>query len=145
MTEQTNNLGKLESVHPLSPAYLQRAAGVAVISFIFFVAMLIVFSIRQNIGYFLLSTAFLIVELFTLFGWLSQRKAQVKLFENGLTFKKFSCLWSEIKFVESDNQKTCTIIKNDGEKIVLPEAIHNMPGVISKIEKKRGVAENEKV
>src|SRR5437773_12397915 len=43
------------------PAQVQRAVFIAVLSFLFFLAMMIVFYIRQSMLYFLLATAFLIV------------------------------------------------------------------------------------
>ena len=46
-----------------SPAQLQRAAFVAVLSFLFFLAMMLLFYIRQSFLYFLLATAFLIVYI----------------------------------------------------------------------------------
>jgi hypothetical protein len=49
---KTQELGKLKSVYGISPAYLQRAAIVAIVSFVFFLLMLVAFSLRQNIGYF---------------------------------------------------------------------------------------------
>lgn len=49
--------------HPDSPAQLQRAAFVAVLSFLFFLAMMLLFYIRQSFLYFLLATAFLIVYI----------------------------------------------------------------------------------
>ena len=57
MSENTTALGGLRAVYGTSPALLQRAAIIAVVSFIFFLAMLVVFSLRQNIGYFILATA----------------------------------------------------------------------------------------
>ena len=88
MSDQIKQLGKLESVHPTSPVFLQRALVVIILSFIFFFAMLIAFTLRQHFGYFLLATAFLIVKLFTLFGWLMQRRKEVKIYENGIAIGK---------------------------------------------------------
>lgn len=135
------DLGKLESVHGIAPAFLQRAAIIVVVSFIFFVAMLIAFSIRQNIGYFLLGTAFLIVQLFTLFGWVMQKRTELKLFENGFTYKKQNCNWDEIESMSvrdgngllSGGKIGCEIKKTNGEKIVLSEAIHDINGVVRRI------------
>jgi hypothetical protein len=135
------DLGKLESVHGIAPAFLQRAAIIVVVSFIFFVAMLIAFSIRQNIGYFLLGTAFLIVQLFTLFGWVIQKRTELKLFENGFTYKKQTCNWDEIESMSvrdgsslfSAGKTGCEIKKTNGEKIVLSEAIHDINGVVQRI------------
>ncbi|MET0753698.1 MAG: hypothetical protein ABWZ66_10015, partial [Pyrinomonadaceae bacterium] len=96
MSEQTQNLGKLESVHGIAPAYMMRALVVASLSFVFFLVMLVGFYIRQNIGYFLLSTAFLVVYVLTMFGWLAQRRKVLRIYENGFSYKKFAASWDEI-------------------------------------------------
>lgn len=138
MTNQTAKLGKLESVHSIAPVYLQRALVVIVLSFIFFLAMLIAFSLRQQVGYFLLATAFLIVKLFTLFSFMSQRKKVMRLYENGLVLGKQICFYNEIKEIslKQAGKNKGEIIKTDGEKIVLPEAIHNIHAVMEKIDEK---------
>lgn len=141
---ETQTLGKLESVHVISPVYLQRALIIIILSFIFFLAMLIVFSLRQNVGYFLLATAFLIIQLFTLFSFMQARKKVVKLYENGFTFAKKICRYDEIKEIQN-NQTSCEIIKNNGEKIVLTEIIYDLKGLAEKIIQKSGVLQNEKV
>ena len=128
MTEQ--NLGKLESIHAIAPAFLQRAVIVIVLSFIFFLAMMFGFYIRQNIGYFLLSTAFLIVYIFTMFSWVMMRKNIVKIYENGLTYKKFTARWNEIEAVNRYE-----IRKTKGEKIVLSESIQGVEQIIERIKK----------
>jgi hypothetical protein len=152
MAEQTQKLGKLESVHGISPVYLQRALIVIILSFIFFMAMLIAFSLREQIGYFLLSTAFLIVNLFTLFGFMMQRKKVVKIYENGLTYKNQTCFYDDIKEIflkETDKLKSkCEITKIDGEKILIPEIIHDVAGIVDKIHQKvdaEGVEEDEEI
>lgn len=88
----TKSLGRLTAVHGLAAAQLQRAVFIAVLSFIFFLAMLLVFYARQNILYFLLSTAFLIVYLLTMFSWVMQRRHVVQVYENGIAYKKQSAL-----------------------------------------------------
>jgi hypothetical protein len=134
MVDQKSELGKLESVHRISPVFLQRAAIVAALSFFFFLAMIIAFSIRQNIGYFLLATAFLVVEIFTLIGWFSQRGAEFKIFENGFTYKKQVCGWNEIKSIAAGGQKLkYEIKKKNGEKIVLTEMIQGLDAIIKRI------------
>lgn len=151
MTDQTLKLGKLESVHGVSPVYLQRAIIVIVLSFIFFLAMLIAFTLRQQVGYFLLATAFLIVKLFTLFGFMSQRKKVVLLYENGLVLGKQICFYDEIKEIKlkqtskmiGGERNECEITKTDGEKIIFPEAIHNIHAVMEKIDKKLGFGGDE--
>lgn len=131
-------LGKLESVHGIAPAFMQRAVIVAVLSFLFFMAMMLGFYVRQNIGYFLLASAFLIVYVLTMFGWLVMRKNVVKVYENGLTYKKFAVVWDEIAAVETktaNNKKSgYEISKKDGEKIVLSETIDGIELIIKRIQ-----------
>lgn len=140
MSLEEKQLGTLISVHGIAPVFLQQAAIVAVVSFIFFLVMLIAFSIRQNVGYFLLATAFLIVQLFTLFGFFAIKRSIFKIFENGFTYKKHVCLWSEIESIEAaENRLTggskinYEIKKTGGEKIVLTGAIHRIEAIIKRI------------
>lgn len=125
-----SNLGKLKSTHGISSAFLQRAIFVAVLSFVFFMAMLVGFYIRQNIGYFLLSTAFLIVYILTMVSWIMLRKNSLKVYENGISYKKFTARFDEIaEVVQSD--KSYEICKTDGEKVVLSDAIEGLEQVIT--------------
>ncbi|HEX8287915.1 MAG TPA: DUF6585 family protein [Pyrinomonadaceae bacterium] len=143
MLETTKSLGKFQRVYGTSPVYLQRAAIIAVVSFVFFLAMLIAFSIRQNIGYFLLATAFLLVQLLTLFGWITQRKNELKLYENGFEYRKNVYLWNEIKTTKmktesrmlSGRKINFEITKINGEKIVLTEAIHQIAEILARIDR----------
>lgn len=130
------NLGKLESVHAIAPANLQRAVIVAVLSFVFFLGTLLAFYVRQNIGYFLLSTAFLLVYILTMFGWIMLRKNVLKIYENGFSYKKFSARWREIETV-SARGKSFEIIKTGGEKIVLSEAIEGIEQILALINARR--------
>ena len=84
------DLGNLSSVHGVSPASLHPAAIVAVVSFAFFMAMLIAFYIRQEIGFFVLSSAFLVLYLFTMVALVLQKRNTVKIYENGISYKKFT-------------------------------------------------------
>ena len=137
MPEASEKLGKLRAVYGTSPALLQRAAIIAIVAFIFFLAMLIAFSIRQNFGYFVLATAFLIVQLFTLSGWLMQRKNELKIFENGFTYRKKTCFWKEITAIEEKNKNgsliNCTITKIDGSKIILTDVLMRIEEIINQI------------
>jgi hypothetical protein len=139
MIEKAQNLGKLISIHTIAPAFLQRAVIIAVLSFVFFLAMLAVFSVRQNFIYFFLSTAFLIVYLFTMFGWLMMRKNILKIYENGLTYRKFTARWNEIEAVEPNNKNgkiNCEIRKTKGEKITLTDSIYEVEKAVRLIEAK---------
>lgn len=140
MTQTIQNLGKPQAVYGTSPAYLQRAAITAVISFIFFLAMLLVFSVRQNIGYFLLATAFLIVQIFTLFGWVTQSRSRLEIFENGFAYRKKTCRWEEIATIDVKTGKraqiSCEITKKNGEKIYLSEVIYRIEEAIRRLKEK---------
>lgn len=128
-------LGKFQSAHGIAPAYLQRAVIVAVLSFTFFLAMLFAFYLRQNIGYFLLSTAFLLVYLLTMFGWLLMRKNIVKIYENGFAYRKARAAWSEIERVAPKGRKNFEIVKTSGETIVLSDAIEDVGQIVKRIER----------
>ncbi|MGC2236643.1 MAG: hypothetical protein WA584_10810 [Pyrinomonadaceae bacterium] len=141
MLEKTLNLGKLESTHGIAPAYMMRAVVVASLSFVFFLLMLAGFYIRQNVGYFLLSTAFLVVYVLTMFGWLAQRRKVLKVYENGFSYKKFAASWDEIDSIDVKTVKraaggaelNCEVTKTGGDKVILSEVIHDCAKVVGRI------------
>jgi hypothetical protein len=139
MSQTIQNLGKLQAVYGTSPVYLQRAAITAIVSFVFFLAMLLVFSVRQNIGYFLLATAFLIVQIFTLLGWVTQSRSRLEIFENGFAYRKKTCRWDEIGAIDVKTGKNarigCEITKKNGEKIYLSEVIYRIEEAVKRFEK----------
>jgi len=130
-------LGKIIGVYGIAPAFLQRAVIVAVLSFLFFMITMVMFSMWRNFLYFFLSTAFLIVYLATMFGWLMMRKNVLKIYENGLTYRKFTARWDEIESVET-NEKGAKlnfeIRKKKGEKIALTESIFGVEQAVKIIE-----------
>ena len=139
-------LGKLVSEHSIAPAYIQRATIVAVLSFVFFMAMMIAFYLRQKLGYFLLSSGFLVLYILTMFGWMMLRKNVVRIYENGFSYRKFSAGWSEIAEIDKRRKGvklTCEIRKKSGEKTVLTEAIEGVEQIITRIETERGKRESE--
>ena len=117
------NLGKLVSVHSVSPASLHRAAIVAVVSFAFFLGMLLAFYIRQELGFLVLSSAFLVLYLFTMVNLLLQKRNTVRIYENGISYKKFTASWSEITRVQADTKTGIMISKNKGEIVTLTPSI----------------------
>ena|SRR5215213_4995422 len=119
VTKHQPGLGKLISVHGISPLFLQRAAIVAVVSFLFFLATLLYFYLEQSIGYFVLSSAFLVVYIFTMIGWVIQKRNTVSLYENGITHRKFSATWDEIQSVKVDAATGITIVKSSGESLAI--------------------------
>jgi hypothetical protein len=58
----------------IQPAQLQRAVFIAVLSFMFFLAMMFAFYIRQSMLYFLLATAFLILYIVTMISFFKLRR-----------------------------------------------------------------------
>jgi hypothetical protein len=102
------------------------------------------FLIRPGFVFVLLGTAFLVVQLFTLFGWLGQRNTEFKLFENGFSYKKFVCFWNEIEsiHVKAESQLTggakinCLVRKTGGQEIVLTDVIEDLESIVKIIDGK---------
>ena len=63
-----------KQVSPMTAAKLQRAVFIAVLSFMFFLAMMLAFYIWQSMLYFLLATAFLIVYIITMISFVRMRR-----------------------------------------------------------------------
>lgn len=61
-----------------SPSQLQRAIFIAVLSFLFFLAMMFAYYIRQSALYFLLATAFLFVYIVTMISFVRLRRSESK-------------------------------------------------------------------
>jgi hypothetical protein len=67
------------------------------------------------------------------------RKNVLKIYENGLTYRKFEARWNEIDAVEaSRNGKKLNfeIRKTKGGRITLTESIHNVEQAVATIESK---------
>lgn len=137
MPQPADNLGKLVSVHGISPAYLQRAVFIVILSFTFFLATMIVYYIRQNVLYFLLASAFLITYIFTLFGWVMQRRAVLQVFESGLKYKKQTARWEEIDDVNADGM----ISLSNGKRVTILRSLHDFEKILEIVRQKAGVME----
>ena len=116
-----NGLGRLISVHGISPAYLQRAVFIVVLSFVFFLAMMLVYYLRQSLVYFLLASAFLVLYIITMFSWVLMRRSVVQVHENGMIYRGRTILWGQIESVEPDG----TISTRTGKPIVIPSTLHD--------------------
>lgn len=138
MPETPPSLGKLVSAYPIAPAFLQRAAFIAVLAFLFFLGMMFAYYMRQSIGYFLLATAFLLLYLVTMFSLVTQKKSVVRIFENGVTYKKFESRWDEIETVTNSPGKKpqIEIRKRDGESTVLPSTIDGLDQIAAYLKNK---------
>lgn len=129
MNETEKDLGRLTAVYGIAPVYVQRAVFMAVLSFLFFLAMMFAFYVLQSALYFLLSTAFLIVYLLTMFSFVMQRKKSIEVFENGLKYKKHKVTWDEIESVDSDGN----VSLKSGKEFILPKTIHQFETVVGLI------------
>jgi hypothetical protein len=141
MPSDQKDFGRLISTHTISPAYFQCAAFMAVLSFLFFLAMMIGFYARRNVGYFLLATAFLLVYLATMFSLFSQRRTAVNIFENGITYKKFSARWSEVTATETTEKRSSRrplieLRKKDGQSMVLPDTVTDAEGMMTSVRRR---------
>ena len=114
-------LGPLISSHGISPVFLQRAAIIAIVSFLFFLGTLAYFYIQQQLIYFVLSSAFLVVYIFTMVSWVFQKRNIVSIYENGIARRKFITTWDEIKSVTAEADSGITIVKSDGESLTIPK------------------------
>ena len=131
----TTDLGRLVSVHGTSPVYLQRAAIITGLSFLFFMGTLLIFYAQQSIGYFVLSTAFLVVYIFTLIGWVMQKRNVVSIYENGIAYRKFKASWDEIKSVTADSKSGITIVNSTGDSITIGKSVTGLNEIASTIRK----------
>jgi hypothetical protein len=130
---QEPKLGKLIAVHSTSPAFLQRAAIVTALSFLFFLVALIFYIVWQSFLYFALATGFLIVQIFTMIGWWMQKRNSLSIYTNGLGYRKRSLLWDQISDVEQNADSSVAINLATGETVELPSSLHGLDRVHSYI------------
>ncbi len=132
MPERDKSLGKIVAIHVLAAEHVQRAVFIAVLSFVFFMAMMVVFYVRENLLYFLLASAFLVVYVITLLSWILQRRSVVKVHERGISFKKQTATWDEISGVDD----TGTVTLKSQKQIVLPRVLNDLDSVVGRIRSK---------
>jgi len=125
MPPTQEDLGKMVAAYPTAPSFVQRAAIIAILSFLFFLAMLVAFLARQQIGYLVLAAAFLILNIFTLTGFIMQRRNVVRVFEDGLGYGKSSVKWRSIASVDTDNEGL-KIVSTSGGAIRIPKTIDDL-------------------
>ena len=105
---------------------MQRAVFTVVLSFLFFLAMMIAYYIRQNIGYFLLASAFLVIYIVMMVSLYMQRRNVVEVLENGLRYKKDEVTLDQIASVSDDGIVTL----RNGRQITLPKSLDQFPKLI---------------
>lgn len=100
--------------------------------------MLLAFYLRQQILYFILSSAFLVVYLFTMIGWLMQKRNTVKVYDNGIRYRKFAARWEEIASVDELSSGAATI-RAGKNSISLSPAVHGLSDIVALIKTKARV------
>jgi hypothetical protein len=124
-----SELGRLVAIYAISAAYQQRAVFVSVLSFVFFVAMMIGFYVRENIGYFILASAFMVLYMVMMFSWLWARRNVVEVFEGGFKYRSNDVSWDQIDNISDDAK----VLLKDGGTISLPEALEGSRQLIASI------------
>ncbi len=126
MTEAPKALGKLIAVHPIAPALVQRAVFIAALAFMFFLAMMFTFYLRQNILYFLLASAFLVLYLVMMFALLMRRRSTVEVCENGFRTKKQSIRWTDVVSVSDEG----VVELATGKNVALARSVSDFAGLL---------------
>ncbi len=93
--------------------------------------MLMVFFLRQQVGYLVLAAAFFVVNIFTLIGFEMQKRNVLKVYEKGLSYRKVTVRWTEIAAVDADSKTGFSITKIGGDKIEIPGSIDGVGKVAS--------------
>lgn len=94
--------------------------------------MLAAFYLLQQIGFFLLSTGFLVVYIITSIGWVLQKRNIVTIYENGISYRKFRAVWDEIQSVTTGkNGLEIANIKRD--KIVIPTSMSGYSEIVNAV------------
>ena len=70
------------------------------------------FYLLQNIVFFLLATAFLVIYLATMVSFFTARKKSVEVHENGLRIGRESILWTDIDGIDEDGSIARTGMPN---------------------------------
>lgn len=125
MKKKRKQLGHIERTFEISPLYLARVIFVAALSFVFFLAMLFGFYVREQIGYFILSSAFLVVYLMTMVGWLLLKRQRLEIHSNGVSYRRNRILWDEVVGIDGVDGKSFRIRASDGTVIQVSDAVSN--------------------
>ncbi len=91
---------------------------------------MVIFYLQQGFVYFLLSTAFLVIYLVTMTSWVLQRRNVVKIYENGIEYRNYSCLWDEIESISAGEGNTVEVRTKGGGKFTLPNTISGLDQIV---------------
>lgn len=123
VNEKTTANGRLIGRFSVSPLFLQRSAVIAVLSFFFFLAMLVGFAVRSHFGYLILAAAFLVLHIFSLAGLWMVRTKSISIFQNGLEFRRRFIPWSDLQSGNFPANGPGMLCLKTGEEILLPANI----------------------
>jgi hypothetical protein len=129
MKAQSKDLGRLVSVHGMSPAYRQQAVFIIILSFLFFLSTIVAFYMFGRFLFFLLASGFLMVYLISLISFLMQRRFSVRTYEKGIEYRSFSNRWEDLEVVKWKTDRRSRILEmvnSDGACIVIPASIHEI-------------------
>ena len=129
MSRTSDDLGKLVSVHAIEPIYVQRAAFVVILSFVFFMITMLIYYVRQSALYFLLATGFMVIYIITLISWVLQKKRVVELHDNGVRYRGLAIRWQDIREVRRGNE----LALGSGKTVVLPQTLHGAEQLMAAI------------
>ncbi len=87
----------------------------------------------QQIFYFVLSTAFLVVYIFTMIGWVMLRRSVVSIYENGVGYGKFSARWDELRSVRASGKTGISLNTDNGASVTIPETVADFPHIAAVI------------
>ncbi len=132
MKDEHKDLGRTVATYGISPAALQRAVFVVILSFMFFLAMMFTYYIRQSVVYFMLASAFLVIYLITLFSWVMMRRSVVTLYDNGISFKGRRVAWDDITAIDHSG----SIRLSSGKTLNLPGSVDRLQQLISVVRRK---------
>jgi hypothetical protein len=124
-----SSLGRLVSIHGVDPAFLQRGVFIVVLSFLFFLAMMLMYYLRQGIGYFLLATAFLIIYLITMFSFVMLRRHSLHIYESGFIFRGRTVFWDQVRSASPTGE----IALMNGKPVKLPRSLRGIDGILAVI------------
>jgi hypothetical protein len=128
MSEKSADLGPLAADYGPSPAFIQRAVIMTVLSFLFFLGTMSVYYVRQNFLYFILASAFLVIYLISLVSFFALRKNHLSIYQNGLTYKKTTLLWRDVSQVNG------RLIEMRGkDPFTIPGSMHDAEGMTARI------------
>lgn len=97
---------------------------------------MVIFYLQQGFVYFLLSTAFLVIYLVTMISWILQRRNIVKLYENGIEYRKYSCFWNEIESLSAGEANTVEVRTKAGGKFTISATISGLDQIVRTIKSK---------